>query len=102
MVRPLISARFTQDLQLADIQLPLAFQVVVTSEPNFDSLHLLSFTDTPDLLIGITQAGLIASASGWIALSYPFLFAVFYLIPKYYVKTARQMRSLDLEEKAPL
>ncbi|KAK4168151.1 ABC transporter [Cladorrhinum sp. PSN259] len=77
--------RFTQDLQLADIQLPLAVQVVVTN-----------------LLIGITQAGLIASASGWIALSYPFLLVVFYLIPKYYVKTARQMRSLDLEEKAPL
>ncbi|KAK4222045.1 ABC transporter [Podospora fimiseda] len=77
--------RFTQDLQLADVQLPLAVQVVVTN-----------------LLIGICQAGLIASASGWIALSYPFLLAVFYLIPKYYVKTARQMRSLDLEEKAPL
>ncbi|KAK3987100.1 ABC transporter [Cladorrhinum sp. PSN332] len=77
--------RFTQDLQLADVQLPLAVQVVVTN-----------------LLIGISQAGLIASASGWIALSYPFLLAVFYLIPKYYVKTARQMRSLDLEEKAPL
>lgn len=50
----------------------------------------------------IGQAGLIASASGWIALSYPFLFAVFYFIPSYYVRTARQMRTLDLEEKAPI
>lgn len=59
-------------------------------------------TSNPDVLIIIAQAGLIASASGWIALSYPFLLAVFYLIPKYYVRTARQVRTLDLEEKAPL
>lgn len=77
--------RFTQDIQLADIQLPLSLQVVVTN-----------------LLTLIAQAGLIASVSPWIALSYPILLAVFYLIPKYYVRTARQMRTLDLEEKAPL
>lgn len=59
-------------------------------------------TSNPDVLIIIAQAGLIASASGWIALSYPLLLAVFYLIPKYYVRTARQVRTLDLEEKAPL
>ncbi|KAM7186181.1 ABC transporter [Rhypophila sp. PSN 637] len=77
--------RFTQDIQLADIQLPLSLQIVVTN-----------------LLTLVAQAGLIASVSPWIALSYPVLLAVFYLIPKYYVRTARQMRTLDLEEKAPL
>ncbi|KAK0624550.1 P-loop containing nucleoside triphosphate hydrolase protein [Bombardia bombarda] len=77
--------RFTQDIQLADMQLPLAFQVVITN-----------------LLVGIAQAGLIASASGWIALSYPFIAVAFYLIPTYYVRTARQIRALDLEEKAPV
>ena len=61
-----------------------------------------SNASSADLLIGIAQAGLIASASGWIALSYPPLLAVFYLIPTYYVRTARQMRTLDLEEKTPL
>ncbi|KAK4206285.1 ABC transporter-like protein 2 [Rhypophila decipiens] len=77
--------RSTQDIQLADIQLPLSLQIVVTN-----------------LLTLVAQAGLIASVSPWIALSYPVLLAVFYLISKYYVRTARQMRTLDLEEKAPL
>ncbi|KXJ87085.1 ABC transporter [Microdochium bolleyi] len=80
-----IMNRFTQDIQLVDIQLPLSVLICVG--------HSLAV---------IGQAGLIASASGWIALSYPMLFAVFYYVPSYYVRTARQMRTLDLEEKAPI
>lgn len=46
--------------------------------------------------------GLIASASFWVALSYPPLFVIFYFVQKYYLRTSRQMRLLDLEEKAPI
>lgn len=77
--------RFSQDVQLLDMSLPLALQVVVTNT-----------------LICLAQLGLIASASAWIIVSYPFLFSVFYLVQKFYLKTYRQIRYLDLEEKAPL
>ncbi|PNS16291.1 ATP-dependent bile acid permease [Sphaceloma murrayae] len=80
-----ILTKFSQDIQLIDISLPLALQVVVGN-----------------LLICLGQMGLIASASAWIAISYPPLFVVFYFVQKYYLKTSRQMRLLDLEEKAPI
>ncbi|KAL1595346.1 hypothetical protein SLS60_010037 [Paraconiothyrium brasiliense] len=80
-----ILTRFSQDIQLLDMSLPLALQVVVTN-----------------MLICIAQIGLIASASAWIAVSFPLLIATFYLVQKYYLRTSRQMRLLDLEEKAPL
>ncbi|KAF2218923.1 P-loop containing nucleoside triphosphate hydrolase protein [Elsinoe ampelina] len=77
--------RFGQDVQLLDMNLPLALQVSVS---NF--------------FICLAQLGLIASGSAWILISYPFLFAVFYFVQNYYLKASRQMRYLDLEEKAPL
>ena len=77
--------RFSQDIQLLDMSLPLALQVVITN-----------------MLICIAQIGLIASASAWIAVSFPVLIAAFYLVQKYYLRTSRQIRLLDLEEKAPL
>jgi ATP-binding cassette subfamily C (CFTR/MRP) protein 1 len=55
-----------------------------------------------DLLICIAQTGLMASASAWIAISYPFLLAVVYFVLRYYLRTSRQLRHLDLEEKAPI
>jgi len=54
------------------------------------------------LLICIAQTGLIASASAWIALSYPFLLVTFYVVLRFYLRTSRQLRHLDLEEKAPV
>jgi len=80
-----ITTKFSQDFQLVDSTLPLSLMSVVTN-----------------LFITIGQAGLIASASGWIALSFPVLIAIFYFVQRYYLRTSRQMRHLDLEQKAPL
>jgi ATP-binding cassette subfamily C (CFTR/MRP) protein 1 len=77
--------RFSQDIQLLDMSLPLALQVVVSNA-----------------MICTAQIGLIASASAWLILSFPALFIVFYFVQKYYLRTSRQMRLLDIEEKAPL
>ncbi|KAF4549613.1 ABC transporter-like protein 1 [Elsinoe fawcettii] len=77
--------RFGQDVQLLDMNLPLGLQVSVSNA-----------------LICLAQLGLIALGSAWILVAYPFLFAVFYLVQNFYLKTERQMRYLDLEEKAPL
>jgi ATP-binding cassette subfamily C (CFTR/MRP) protein 1 len=80
-----ITTRFSQDIQLIDTQLPLALMCVVSY-----------------IFICTSQALLIASATFYIALSFPALLAVFYFIQKFYLRTSRQLRFMDLEEKAPV
>ncbi|KAF2495596.1 putative multidrug resistance protein [Lophium mytilinum] len=80
-----IVTRFSQDMQLIDGSLPLALMAVVAN-----------------LLICLGQMALIASAAYYVAISFPLLLVVFYSVQKYYLRTSRQMRFLDLEEKAPV
>ncbi|KAF9890446.1 hypothetical protein FE257_005851 [Aspergillus nanangensis] len=77
--------RFAQDLQLADMELPLAL-----------------FNTTVELIMCIAQLIIIAIASKYIGIALPALLAVFYLVQKFYLRTARQLRLLDIEAKAPL
>ncbi|KAL9610623.1 MAG: hypothetical protein Q9167_004697 [Letrouitia subvulpina] len=77
--------RFSQDIQMVDMNLPIQ---ILTSVQN--------------IFVCIAQAILIASATGWIALSFPPLILVFYALQNYYLATSKQMRILDLSEKAPL
>lgn len=77
--------RFSQDIQLIDGELPNALFDVVSCA-----------------LGAIGQAVLIASVSWYIAISFPFLMAVFYYIQNYYLRTSRQLRFMDLEAKSPL
>jgi ABC-type multidrug transport system fused ATPase/permease subunit len=48
------------------------------------------------------QIGLIASGAYYVSICFPFLFAVYFFVQRYYLRTSRQMRFLDLEEKAPV
>jgi ATP-binding cassette subfamily C (CFTR/MRP) protein 1 len=48
------------------------------------------------------MAAVIATASPFLCVTYPFLAAVLYVIQKFYLRTSRQMRLLDLEAKSPL
>jgi ATP-binding cassette, subfamily C (CFTR/MRP), member 1 len=50
----------------------------------------------------IVQLVLIAMGSGYMATVVPPLLLVLYLIQKFYLRTSRQMRFLDLEAKSPL
>ncbi|GFF54141.1 metal resistance protein YCF1 [Aspergillus udagawae] len=77
--------RFAQDLQLADMELPLAL-----------------FNTTVELLLCVAQLVIIAVASKYIGIALPALLGVFYLVQKFYLRTARQLRLLDIEAKAPL
>ncbi|KAJ5350728.1 hypothetical protein N7541_008455 [Penicillium brevicompactum] len=77
--------RFAQDLQLSDMELPLAL-----------------FNTSVELLLCTAQLIIIAISSKWIGIALPALMAVFYLIQKFYLRTARQLRLLDIEAKAPL
>ncbi|CAI6089328.1 unnamed protein product [Clonostachys chloroleuca] len=68
-------------------------------------LSLFSMTPS-DLVICIeisyAMAIIIATASSYAALSYPFLGALLYLLQRMYLKTSRQLRFLDLETKSPI
>uniref|UniRef100_A0A093V8Q9 Multidrug resistance-associated protein 1 n=1 Tax=Talaromyces marneffei PM1 TaxID=1077442 RepID=A0A093V8Q9_TALMA len=80
-----ILTRFSQDIQMVDMNLPLQL-----------------LTMAQNLFVCVAQAGLIGSGVGWIAVSYPALIAVLVVIQRFYLKTAKQMRLLDLSEKAPV
>ncbi|KAH8896000.1 putative ABC transporter [Thozetella sp. PMI_491] len=76
---------FSQDLQVLDYELPFALQNTVSCA-----------------LTTIAQAILLLPASYWLALSFPFLILAFYFIQRFYLRTSRQLRFLDLEAKSPL
>ncbi|VUC26951.1 unnamed protein product [Clonostachys rosea] len=77
--------RFSQDMTLIDQNLPLAF--ILTLELVFRI---------------IVQIGVLSSGASYAAAFIPFAFLCLYLIQKYYLRTSRQMRFLDIEMKAPL
>ncbi|KAH7198422.1 P-loop containing nucleoside triphosphate hydrolase protein [Fusarium flagelliforme] len=77
--------RFSQDMTLIDMSLPLAFYL------------------TLDLTLrGLVQTGVVASGANYYGAFLPLSFLALYLIQKYYLRTSRQMRLLDLEAKTPL
>ena len=77
--------RFSQDLQLIDMELPISALNFITA-----------------LIICIAQMVLIGVASIYAAISFPVWFIALYLIQKFYLRTSRQLRFLDLEAKSPL
>jgi ABC-type multidrug transport system fused ATPase/permease subunit len=76
---------FSQDLNLIDTELP---------EATLNTLFCL--------FQSIGQAVVMLTSSAYLAISYPILGAVLYLVQKFYLRTSRQLRLLDLEAKSPL
>ncbi|KAG9235150.1 hypothetical protein BJ875DRAFT_495249 [Amylocarpus encephaloides] len=77
--------RFSQDLQLIDMELPIAMLNSV-----------LSF------ITCLAQLIVISATTKYIAATVPLAIGVFYLIQRFYLRTSRQLRFLDIESKAPL
>jgi ATP-binding cassette subfamily C (CFTR/MRP) protein 1 len=77
--------RFSQDMSIIDGEL---------------SYGLSNTVLTSAAVLG--QAAIIAVASPYVAICYPFLLILLYGIQKLYLRTSRQLRFLDLEAKAPL
>ncbi|KAK4201212.1 putative ABC transporter [Triangularia verruculosa] len=77
--------RFSQDLQLIDMELPIA--------------ALNTFTT---LILCIAQMALIGVGSIYAAISFPIVLITLYLVQKFYLRTSRQIRLIDIETKAPL
>ncbi|KAF5252095.1 hypothetical protein FANTH_2843 [Fusarium anthophilum] len=80
-----ITTRFSQDIGMVDNHLPLGLVVTLAS-----------------FFGAIAKAGLLASSNPYIAATFPLLGAVYFYLQRGYLRTSRQLRLLDLEEKAPL
>ncbi|KAH7019065.1 P-loop containing nucleoside triphosphate hydrolase protein [Ilyonectria destructans] len=81
----IVTNLFSQDMTLLDSELPMALT-------NF----------TIDMADCTGMAFVIAAASPYLATGYPVLFAVLFFVQKFYLRTSRQIRLLDLESKSPL
>ncbi|KAI8265702.1 ABC transporter [Colletotrichum sp. SAR11_239] len=77
--------RFSQDMTLIDHRLPMSA---------FATLHTF--------LLVIAETALIASGASYFAALIPPSFMALYLLQKYYLRTSRQLRHIDLEAKSPL
>lgn len=77
--------RFSQDMTLIDQALPMAF-----------------FTTATNTIALIADAAIIASGAQYVAAIIPLCIASMYLLQKFYLRTSRQLRHLDLECKSPL
>ncbi|RSL69474.1 hypothetical protein CEP54_002250 [Fusarium duplospermum] len=77
--------KFSQDLRLVDTVLPLSLSVFL-----FEVASCFG------------AAGLAIAAVGWFAVSIPFVIGVLVLIQRFYVRTSKQLRILEIEHKAPL
>lgn len=80
-----ITNLFSQDLNLIDTELPNAL---------LNTLY--------NSFVAIGQAAVMATSSPYIAISYPFLMALMWVLQRFYLRTSRQLRILDLEAKSPL
>ncbi|KAJ9607943.1 hypothetical protein H2200_008022 [Cladophialophora chaetospira] len=77
--------RFSQDLNLVDMELPTA--LIQVSGP---------------FCLGVVQAIFICLSAAYFVTALPPVFVVLYFLQKYYLRTARQIRLLEIESKAPL
>ncbi|KAF2842938.1 hypothetical protein M501DRAFT_1005649 [Patellaria atrata CBS 101060] len=77
--------RFSQDLQLIDMELPIS-----------------ALNTFATFVLVIAQMVLIGVASVYAAIAFPICLTAIYFIQKFYLRTSRQLRFLDLEAKSPL
>ncbi|KAJ5799427.1 uncharacterized protein N7518_001495 [Penicillium psychrosexuale] len=77
--------RFSQDLQLIDMELPIA-----------------AINTVATFFLCLAQMALIGVSSKYAAISFPIVLGILFFIQKLYLRTSRQLRYLDIEAKAPL
>ncbi|KAE9376415.1 ABC transporter-like protein [Stipitochalara longipes BDJ] len=77
--------RFSQDLSVIDMELPLAGLILASN-----------------VCTALIQAILICISTSYFAGVLPFVFFAAYILQKFYLRTSRQIRLMDLEAKAPL
>jgi len=111
---------FSQDLNLIDTELPEAtLNTLFCVSPSL--LKTMSISSDRPLVFGtileetppgltqdsqvfqaIGQAAVMLTSSAYLAIAYPFLVLLLYFVGKFYLRTSRQLRFLDLETQSPL
>ncbi|KAI4747400.1 multidrug resistance-like protein [Aureobasidium sp. EXF-12298] len=90
-------------IQLHNILAKTVMSAPLSFFSKVDSGTILTSQDIQLLDISLPLAVMVVTTtSAWIAISIPALGLVFYLVQGVYLRTSRQMRHLDLEEKAPV
>ncbi|OBT46506.1 hypothetical protein VE00_03330 [Pseudogymnoascus sp. WSF 3629] len=77
--------RFSQDLSVIDAELPIAALILAN---NF--------------FMAIIQSIFVCVSASYFSIVLPFVLFVMYMLQKFYLRTSRQIRLMDLESKAPL
>lgn len=93
--------RFSQDMTLIDGSLPAAAVISLWGEL---SLHI-SYDGKLIVSAGmqcLAQLALVAVGSTYMAIICPIMICALYMLQKFYLRTSRQMRFLNLESKSPL
>ncbi|OAR01628.1 hypothetical protein LLEC1_03283 [Akanthomyces lecanii] len=93
--------RFSGDMTVLGQELPQSVALVLygSSKQVEPSYQVLTFQDILMLTIDI---GIISSGAKYMAAAVPFLFAALFMLQKFYLRTSRQLRFMDLEAKSPL
>jgi ATP-binding cassette subfamily C (CFTR/MRP) protein 1 len=95
--------RFSQDLMLIDMELPItALNTFASKYDHVQTRHTKSDKTATAFMLCIAQMILIAVAAPFAAISFPIVGLSVYFIQKFYLRTSRQLRFLDLEAKSPL
>ena len=117
-----ITNLFSQDLNLIDTELPEAtlntlfsVSLLFLDIPQSLQLHqplirAKSYRNNAcaNLMLhsqvfqSLGQAAVILTSSIYLIIAYPFLGAILYFVGRFYLRTSRQLRLLDLEAKSPL
>jgi ATP-binding cassette subfamily C (CFTR/MRP) protein 1 len=93
--------RFSQDLMLIDMELPITALNTFASQYNIAPCRNKTNVVIA-LVLCIAQMALIAVAAPFAAISFPIVGITVYFIQRFYLRTSRQLRFLDLEAKSPL
>ncbi|PYH40847.1 putative ABC multidrug transporter [Aspergillus saccharolyticus JOP 1030-1] len=80
-----ITNRFSQDMDLIDMRLPI------------EALNVIAMLSTC-----LVKLVILAVFAKYLTIAIPFAGAIVYLTQKFYLRTSRQLRFLDIEAKAPL
>ena len=96
--------RFSEDMELIDMDLPstaLNYTSSILPSPN-NVFFSRPLTTIKAAISCLAQVIILAIFSRSLAIAVPIVFALLYVLQRFYLQTSRQMRLLMIEAKAPL
>jgi ABC-type multidrug transport system fused ATPase/permease subunit len=88
-------------MNLIEMALPIAAWLLLQSKP-FRTRFRSAQNNEAAFTTCLAQLALISMGSSYLAVTIPFTVSALYLIQKFYLRTSRQLRLLDLEARSPM